>query len=119
MRDATLHALNVSSVEVAISVVGGGWKLSIVEHLADQTLRYSELRRSLGDITDRVLTRQLRELESDGLVQRTVYPEVPPRVEYSLTELGASLRPIIVHLGEWGRNWIASRPDSPSAAAVS
>lgn len=109
MRETTLHAAQVCPVEVTVSVIGGSWKLTIIEKLIDTTLRYGELRREVGDITDRVLTRQLRELEADGLVLRKVYPEVPPRVEYSLTPLGQSLRALIADLGSWGNRWLAAQ----------
>lgn len=102
MRDAIRRALDVCPVEVAISVVGGNWKLSIVKYLRDGTLRFGELRRAVGPVSERMLTRQLRELEQDGLVHRQVFAEVPPRVEYSLTELGAALSPAVEVLEQWG-----------------
>jgi DNA-binding HxlR family transcriptional regulator len=102
MRDSIRRALDVCPVEVAISVVGGNWKLSIVKYLRDGTLRFGELRRAVGPVSERMLTRQLRELEQDGLVHRRVFAEVPPRVEYSLTELGASLSPAVDALNRWG-----------------
>ena len=101
MRDATRNALAVCPVEVTMSVIGGCWKLSIIQELLDHTLRYSELRRAVGTVTDRVLTRQLRELEADGLVERTVYAEVPPRVEYSLTPRGVELMERVMPLMTW------------------
>ncbi|WP_063060537.1 winged helix-turn-helix transcriptional regulator [Nocardia sienata] len=93
------------TVEAAMEVVGGKWKMAIVNHLFDGTLRFGELRRAMPTITQRMLTRQLRELEADGLVSRTVYAEVPPRVEYDLTELGVSLRPVAGLLGSWGEQY--------------
>lgn len=105
MRNTTLRALEVCPVEVTVSVVGGAWKLTIVELLLEGTLRYGELKRGVGEVTDRVLTRQLRELEADGIVLRTVYPEVPPKVEYSLTPFGETLRPLVAFMGGWGRDW--------------
>jgi DNA-binding HxlR family transcriptional regulator len=89
-------------VELALTVVGGKWKMPILWRLKDRAWRYGELRRSLGRITHRMLTQQLRELEADGLVTRTVYAEVPPRVEYAMTELGASAVPVIEALRRWG-----------------
>lgn len=109
MRSATEHALRVCPVEVSVSVIGGAWKLTIVRHLSEGTRRFGELRRELGDVTDRTLTRQLRELEDDGLVHREVFAEVPPRVEYSLTPLGESLRPVVDTLDAWGKEWAGSR----------
>ncbi|OCB09317.1 transcriptional regulator [Mycolicibacterium porcinum] len=101
--------MKVCPIEVSVSVIGGAWKLTIVRHLSDGTRRFGELRRELGDITDRTLTRQLRELEDDGLVHREVFAEVPPRVEYSLTPLGASLQSVIDTLDSWGKEWASSR----------
>ncbi|NJB68382.1 DNA-binding HxlR family transcriptional regulator [Desulfobaculum xiamenense] len=93
-------------VELSIQVIGGKWKPIIIFHLhRGGTLRFSELRRSMPNITQKMLTRQLRELEADGMVQRVVYPEVPPRVEYSLTDLGASIMPALDALGNWGGHY--------------
>jgi len=86
-----------------MDLIGGKWKSVIVYHLLrDGTLRFNELRRRLTGITQRMLTRQLRELEEDDLVRRTVYAEVPPRVEYDLTDTGRSLEPVIAVLKAWG-----------------
>jgi DNA-binding HxlR family transcriptional regulator len=84
-------------------VLGGKWKLHIVFHLMRGTMRFSELRRAIPDVTQQMLTAQLRELESDGIVRRTVYPVVPPKVEYSLTPLGAKLKMVTDALEDWGR----------------
>jgi DNA-binding HxlR family transcriptional regulator len=105
MREATRSALAVCPVEVTMSVIGGCWKLTIIEHLLDGTFRFGELRRAVGTVTDRVLTRQLRDLEADGLISRTVYAEVPPKVEYALTPLGETLRPLVGSLDSWGKQW--------------
>lgn len=112
MRKATRIALDVCPVETTMSVIGSCWKLSIVEQLLGGTLRFGELRRAIGTVTDRVLTRQLRELEEDGLVLRTVYAEVPPKVEYSLTELGDTLGPLVESLDSWGKMWADSQVES-------
>lgn len=93
-------------VEVAMEILGGRWKLAIVYKLLQGTYRFGELRREMHGITPRMLTRQLRELEEDAIVARTVYREVPPRVEYSLTETGRSLEEIAHLLDEWGRWYI-------------
>ncbi len=103
------------TVEAAMEVIGGKWKLVILRHLLAGTKRFGELRRAMPGVTPRMLTRQLRELEIDGLVLRTVYPQVPPKVEYSLTEIGASLRDIADRLEEWGR-WYRSQVDHPHLA---
>lgn len=90
-------------VETTLSFLDGKWKGVILYHLVmDGTLRFSELRRRLQAVTQRMLTKQLRELEEQGLVTRTVYPVVPPRVDYALTPLGHSLRPVILVLEQWG-----------------
>lgn len=102
-----LRALDVCPVEVAIAVVGGAWKMTVVKNLAERTHRFGELRRAVGDVTPRVLTRQLRELETDGVIERTVYAQVPPKVEYSLTELGRALTPLVAELDSWGARYAA------------
>lgn len=89
-------------VETALSVIGGKWKCLILFRLMDSKKRFSELKRAMPAITHRMLTLQLRELEQDGLVSRTVYAEVPPRVEYALTPFGQSIRPIMDNLYQWG-----------------
>ncbi|HEY0573003.1 MAG TPA: helix-turn-helix domain-containing protein [Pseudonocardia sp.] len=104
------------TVELAMAILGGKWKLVILRHLLTGTLRFGELHRAMPGITPRMLTRQLRELEVDGLVRRTVYPLVPPKVEYSVTELGESLRDIADRLEHWG-HWYREQTDqdkSPS-----
>lgn len=95
--------------ELTLLVIGGKWKPNILYHLGEAgVLRFSELRRSMSGITERMLTRQLRELEADGIVQRQVYREVPPRVEYSLTPMGQGLTPILYQLRDWGSAYEAS-----------
>ncbi len=89
--------------ELTLKIMGGKWKPVILYHLArEEVLRFGELRRSILGITERMLTKQLRELETDELVFRKVYREVPPRVEYSLTPMGCSLIPILLEMREWG-----------------
>ena len=90
-------------VEAAVGLIGGKWKCVILWHLwSDGTLRFSDLRRRLQNVTPRTMTNQLRELEEDGLVHREVYAQVPPKVEYSLTEMGRRLGPILIALKDWG-----------------
>ena len=87
--------------EATIGVIGGRWKVPIVWHLFARTMRFSELRRAMPAVTQKMLTQQLRELEEDGVVSRKVYPEVPPKVEYSLTERGLSLKPVVQAMCRW------------------
>lgn len=90
-------------VEATLEVIGGKWKGVILFHLLGGTKRFGELQRAVGSVTQRMLTKQLRELERQGLVHRKVYPVVPPKVEYSLTEKGQTLEPIITLLQKWGQ----------------
>ena len=89
-------------VELALDIVGGKWKMPILWRSDERIWRFNELKRSLGRVTHKMLTEQLRELEEDGLVFRKVYPEVPPKVEYSLTPLGQTVIPMIHQLRDWG-----------------
>ncbi len=90
--------------ELTLSLFSGKWKIIIIYYLGTEgKLRFSEIKRLLPKITHKVLTSQIRELEEDGIIHRQVFPEVPPRVEYSLTELGKSLMPIILLMEEWGK----------------
>lgn len=87
----------------ALSLIGGRWKSNILWSLMEKgTMRYSQLRKQIPDISERMLVAQLRELEKDMLVKRTVYPEVPPRVEYALTDLGNSMRSMLEGISDWG-----------------
>lgn len=90
------------SVEAAIGLIDGKWKSVILFHLLDGTLRFNELRRHISGVTQRMLTNQLRELEDDGLIIRKVYAQVPPKVEYSLSPLGETMKPILLALKDWG-----------------
>jgi DNA-binding HxlR family transcriptional regulator len=93
-------------VEATLDLIGGKWKGVLLHHLLGGTHRFNALKRELPNITQRMLTKQLRELEDCGLVHREVYAEVPPRVEYSLTPLGKSLKPIIASLRTWGQGYL-------------
>lgn len=98
----------------AVCKIGGRWKLFILSKLKEEKLRFSELKRAISGITERMLTLQLRELEKEGLVKRTVYAEVPPRVDYELTEIARDLIPIWDALNEWGgkhRRFIEEQED--------
>lgn len=88
-------------IQRTIALIGDKWKILVIVTLSDGTKRFGELQRALDGITPKVLTRQLRDLERDGVVERVVYPQVPPRVDYSLTPLGRSLLPILDQLRDW------------------
>src|SRR6201991_3719218 len=103
-------------VEATLDLIDGKWKGVILYHLLEGTVRFNELGRRLSRITQRMLTRQLRELEAAGLIHREVYLEVPPRVEYSLTKLGRSLEPVIRSLWSWGNTYLEGRR-SPAVSA--
>jgi DNA-binding HxlR family transcriptional regulator len=96
-------------VEATLDLIGGKWKGVVLYHLSDGALRFNELRRRLKGVTQRMLTKQLRELEESGLIIRKVYAEVPPRVEYRLSKAGESLRPVIRALKLWGENYLAEK----------
>ncbi|MBY4712817.1 winged helix-turn-helix transcriptional regulator [Burkholderia cepacia] len=95
------------SVAATVDVAGGKWKPLIVHYLLGGTKRFGELRGLIGAVTQRSLTLQLRELESDGIVTRTVFAEVPPRVEYTLTEFGRTLAPVLDAMKQWGDAYLA------------
>ena len=99
---------NGCPVEASLEVIGGKWKGAILYHLLIDTMRFNELRRVMPDITQRMLTKQLRELEENKLVLREVFAEVPPRVEYSMTEYGQTLSPVVEALHAWGRQHMGS-----------
>jgi DNA-binding HxlR family transcriptional regulator len=93
---------NNCGMSYTLTAIGGRWKPAILWRLIRSKMRYSELRNSIPEVTERILVLQLRELEKDGLIKRIVYAEVPPRVEYELTEKGISLRPVLKSLSDWG-----------------
>lgn len=93
------------SMELTLDLIGGKWKALILWHLGENTLRFSELKKTLPKITQKMLTQQLRELEASGLVNRFIYTQIPPKVEYSLTPAGKSLLPILETLCQWGLNY--------------
>jgi DNA-binding HxlR family transcriptional regulator len=89
--------------EPTLAVIGGPWKVRILYHLFDRPHRFSELKRALDGCTQKMLTQQLREMESDGIVRRKVFAQVPPKVEYSLTPRGKTLKPIVEAMCHWGK----------------
>lgn len=92
-------------VEITLSLIGDKWKILILRDLLGGTMRFGELKKSIGKVSQKVLTSQLRDMEAHGLVHRQVYAEVPPRVEYSLTETGRSLEPVINAMLDWGSSY--------------
>lgn len=95
-------------VETTLTLIGDKWKVLILRDLIPNKKRFGELKKSVGNVSQKVLTAQLRSMEKSGLITRTVYAEVPPRVEYSLTELGESLRPVLDAMKNWGEEYKAS-----------
>lgn len=100
-------------VETTLDLIGGKYKALILWHLSDGTLRFSELRQRISRATPKMLTQQLRELEGQALIHREVYPVIPPKVEYSLTETGRSLMPILVAMRDWGADYLRSKDQEP------
>jgi DNA-binding HxlR family transcriptional regulator len=100
-----------SPVELTLEAIGGKWKPLIIYYLLGGTRRFNELRHLIPLATQRMLTKHLRELEAFGLVERKIYPEIPPRVEYSLTESGYSLKPVLDVMLHWGLGYLAEHPE--------
>jgi len=100
-------------VEATLDLIGGKYKALILWHLSDGILRFSELRSRIPKATPKMLTQQLRELEEQSLIHREVYPVIPPKVEYSLTETGKSLLPILVAMRDWGAEYLRSKDQEP------
>ena len=94
-------------IDYTLDIIGGKWKVLILYYLYGETRRFNELQRLLAGVTQRMLTLQLRELEHDGIVHREVYPQVPPKVEYSLTAFGRTLMPVIEAMHRWGEQYAA------------
>lgn len=95
-------------VATTVQLIGNKWKLLIIRNLLNRPWRFNELKKNLDGISQKVLTDSLRSMEEDGIITRTVYPEVPPRVEYALSELGETMRPILSSMEQWGANYKAS-----------
>ena len=100
-------------VEATLELIGGKYKVLILWHLSEGTLRFSELKKLIPTATAKMLTQQLRELETQNLLIRTVYPVVPPKVEYTLSELGRSLMPVLVAMRDWGVNYMRAQKLEP------
>ena len=101
----TKEELPACPVATTVQLIGSKWKLLIIRNLRSRPWRFNELRRDLAGISQKVLTDSLRSMEEDGLITRTVYPEVPPRVEYALSDLGKSLKPILDSMVAWGNSY--------------
>jgi DNA-binding HxlR family transcriptional regulator len=110
MRHRTYHRMGCP-VEACTEIIGGKWKGKILFILFTGTKRFGELRKLLPDTTQRMLTTQLRELEEDGVIERKVYHQVPPKVEYSIAPKGESLKPIIDCMWHWGRDFLSKLPE--------
>lgn len=104
----TKEELPECPVATTVQLIGSKWKLLIIRNLLDRPWRFNELKKSLEGISQKVLTDSLRSMEEDGLITRTVYPEVPPRVEYALSDIGESMRPILTAMQIWGENYKSS-----------
>ncbi len=104
---------NHCPVAATLELIGGKYKALILWHLAEKKLRFSELRNHIQNATPKMLTQQLRELESQQLIHREVYPVIPPKVEYSLTETGRSLMPILVAMRDWGADYLRTKDMEP------
>jgi len=113
----TGHSL-ICPVRTTLNVLGGKWKLLILSYLLDEPRRYGELRRLMPEITEKMLIQELRELETDGVVARTVHQVVPPRVDYALTAQGERVRPVLAELLGWGAQYLSRASDGARAAAA-
>ena len=108
---------SICPVETTLALIGGKYKSLLLWHLSGGTLRFSQLQQAVT-ATPRMLTLQLRELEADGLITRTVYPEVPPRVEYAMPGLGRSLMPILTAIRDWGTEYLRAKDIEPNCAMM-
>ena len=108
----TKEEMPACPVATTVQLIGSKWKLLIMRNLLQRSWRFNELRKSLEGISQKVLTDSLRSMEEDGIITRTVYPEVPPRVEYALSDLGESMLPIIKAMEEWGTNYKENHIDN-------
>ena len=111
----TKEEIPACPVATTVDLIGSKWKLLIIRNLLVRPWRFNELKKDLEGISQKVLTDSLRSLESDGIITRTAYPEVPPRVEYALSELGETLKPILDSMAEWGRFYKATAQEKVEA----
>ena len=108
-----METTNQCPVEKTLEMIGGKYKALILWHLAEKKLRFSELRRAITSATPQMLTQQLPELETNNLIHREVFPVIPPKVEYSLTETGRSLMPILMAMRDWGATYLRGNNQEP------
>lgn len=101
-------------VEITLEMIGGKYKVLILWHLSERKLRFSELKKVIPGATPKMLTQQLRELESNKLIHREVYPVIPPKVEYSLTDIGRSLMPVLMAMRDWGAGYLRAKDLEPN-----
>lgn len=111
----TKEELPACAVATTVQMIGSKWKLLILRNLMQRPWRFNELKKDLEGISQKVLTDSLRSMESDGIIDRTVYPEVPPRVEYALSEVGETLRPVMKAMEEWGNTYKALYSEKENA----
>ena len=104
-----MESTNCCPVSATLDLIGGKYKALIIWHLSEETMRFSHLHKLIPGATAKMLTQQLREMEAQNLIHREVYPVVPPKVEYSLTELGKSLMPVLVAMRDWGADYLRSQ----------
>ena len=104
-----MQSSNICPVQTTLELIGGKYKALILWHLSNGKLRFSELRKVISGATAKMLTQQLRELEAQKLIHREVFPIIPPKVEYSLTDLGKSLMPVLISMRDWGADYLYSR----------
>ena len=112
----TKNEMPICPVATTVQIIGSKWKLLIMRNLLARPWRFNELKKDLSGISQKVLTDSLRSMEADGIVTRTVYAEVPPRVEYALSPLGESMRPIIMAMRQWGLDYQTMRQDKDEAS---
>lgn len=111
MSRKKLEQNGICPVATTIDLLSSKWKVLIMRDLLKNKMRYSELKKSVAGVSQKMLTQSLREMEEDGIVHREIFPEVPPHVEYSLTELGESMRPIITSMANWGSAYLDTHPE--------
>lgn len=113
-----MKTANICPVETTLNLIGGKYKALILWRLSEKTLRFSELRKVISGATPKMLTQQLRELEAQNLIHREVFPIIPPKVEYSLTELGKSLMPVLYAMRDWGVGYLRTKNLEPTCFMI-